>query len=301
MNTGLVAKSLIARSPRLQRWTDNATNPANRGHRLRAVQKSVWYDLNTGRLGRLTIVPIGQRSRLIAYPGESNSPKAAYCNPPNWEMFVWARHLRPGDLFVDVGANIGIYTIFALDLGAEVIAVEPTKNADRVREHLALNGYFAEVVQKAVTNRPGRVRITDSLDSLNHLVTDDSGIEVEATTLDLILGTRAAAGVKIDVEGAERLVLEGASRALSEHRIRLLQIEWDAGVASENLGESRQPLRELLERYDYRLYVDDQRGNLTPIPGEVPSDVVNVFAAPAQIRVAGGATPRPTSGRPATS
>jgi FkbM family methyltransferase len=284
MNRSSIAKSLVAKSPRLQRWTDNVTNPANRGHRLQALQRSVWYDLNTGRLKRSTVVRIGQRSRIIAYPGETNSPKAAYCNPPNWEMFVWARRLHPGDLFVDIGANIGIYTIFALDLGAEVIAVEPTKNADRVREHLALNGYTAEVVQKAVTDHPGKVRITDDLDSLNHLVSDGGGIEVEATTLDDLLGDRTAAGVKIDVEGAERLVLAGASRALSEQRIRLLQIEWDPSVSNEHLGESREPLRELLERHTYRLYVDDERGGLLPVDDEVP-DVVNIFAAPEKVAV----------------
>ncbi|MDQ1636323.1 MAG: hypothetical protein QOJ32_3132 [Frankiaceae bacterium] len=284
MRTNLIARNLAAKSPRLQRWTENVTNPANRGHRLRALRKSMWYDLHTGRFKRPTVVRIGQRSRIIAYPGESNSPKAAYCNPPNWEMFVWARRLHPGDLFVDIGANIGIYTIFALDLGAEVIAVEPTKNADRVREHLTLNGYTAEVVQKAVTDHPGKVMITDELDSLNHLVSDGSGIEVEATTLDDLLGERTAAGVKIDVEGAERLVLAGATRALSEQRIRLLQIEWDPSVSDENLGESRQPLRELLERHGYRLYVDDQRGGLLPVDAEVP-DVVNVFAAPRKVAV----------------
>ena len=42
-------------------------------------------------------------------------------------MLVWQQALRPGDLFVDVGANIGSYAIWAADLGADVIALEPQR------------------------------------------------------------------------------------------------------------------------------------------------------------------------------
>jgi hypothetical protein len=68
--------------------------------------------------------------------------------------------------------------------------------------------------------------------------------------LDNVLGERFAAGVKIDVEGAERLVLEGGRLALSQHRIRVLQIEWN-GMSERVLGESRVPVAELLWGYGY--------------------------------------------------
>ena len=41
-------------------------------------------------------------------------------------MLIWQQVLQSGDLFVDVGTNVGSYTIWAADLGAEVIALEPT-------------------------------------------------------------------------------------------------------------------------------------------------------------------------------
>jgi hypothetical protein len=58
--------------------------------------------------------------------------------------------------------------------------------------------------------------------------------------------------VKIDVEGAERLVLEGGARALSEKRIDLLQLEWNSCSLSM-LGEDRTPVAELLRDHGYEL------------------------------------------------
>lgn len=216
----------------------------NRGARVRAAGRVVRHEVLTRQLGIPVVVPLGSHSKIIARKGESNSPLAVRANPPNFAMHVWRNHLRPGDLFIDVGANIGIYTVFALDLGAEVISVEPTANAERVREHLRLNGYDATVLQQALSDRAGQVRITDHLDSRNHLVLDGSGgVEVAATTLDEVLGDRTAAGVKIDVEGAEHLVLQGASRALAEGRVRLVQLEWSGGFGpAQTLDEARDPV-----------------------------------------------------------
>ena len=117
---------LLRKIPPVYRLTRNVTNPASRGARGRVAWRTVSFDFRTRLLKRPTIASIGERSRIIAYVGETNSKLAAYRNPPNVpEMYVWKRYLRPGDLFIDVGANIGIYTIFALDLGAQVIACEP--------------------------------------------------------------------------------------------------------------------------------------------------------------------------------
>jgi len=245
----------------------------------------VRYDLRTRYLKRPTVARIGDHSKIIAYPGETNSPHAAYRNPPNWEMVVWRQRLRPGDLFVDVGANIGIYTIYMLDLGASVIAVEPdSHNAGRIREHLALNGYTAEVVERAVSNKPGVVRFTQGLDSYNHILMSGSdGIEIEATTLDDVLGDRCVNGMKIDVEGAERLVLEGAGRALAAHRIRLMQLEWSAGMVQTTLSEDRNPVADILRSHGYVLYRPDRkRGDLHRITGSVPTGT-DVFASPDEL------------------
>jgi hypothetical protein len=131
------------------------------------------------------------------------------------------------------------------------------------------------------------MRFTQGLDSYNHLVLDDAVladpsevVEVEATTVDDLLGPRVAAGLKIDVEGAERLVLEGASRALHDHRIRMLQLEWSERVVHRTLGEGRGPASELLADAGYILYKADRRtAALSPL-GDTPLLRKDVFALP---------------------
>jgi len=96
-------------------------------------------------------------------------------------------------------------------------------------------------------------------------------------TLDELIGDRFVAGVKIDVEGAESLVLGGASRALADRRIRLLQLEWnDCSLAL--LGEYRTTVAEALSSFGYQLYRPTDDGGLVAVgtPGFGP----DVFAMP---------------------
>jgi FkbM family methyltransferase len=241
--------------------------------RWRAARRFVAFNLRTRVFKLPTVAPLGERSKILAYPGETNSPLAAYRNPPNpYQMNVWKRHLKPGDLFVDVGANVGIYTIYALDLGARVISCEADAHShERLLEHLALNGYEAEVLNMAIADTPGTLRFTRGLDSLNHLVLDDNGddgVDVPATTLDDVLGDRHAAGVKIDVEGAEPLVLAGAARALAEHRIDIIQFEW-AGHSVGGQRDDRSPVTEMLRDAGYVLFRPEADGSLVLLEGDV--------------------------------
>lgn len=282
------AKRLLQKMPPLLRLITNIASEASRGHRVEVGMRTVGHEIGTRLLGRPMVAPIGDHSQIIVYPGETNGPHACR-NPPNWpEMGVWRQHLRRGDLFIDVGANIGIYTLFALDLGAEVIACEPDRhNAQRLRENLALNGFTADVIQKAVSDCQGILRFTQGLDSHNHLVIDSAApedvpaiIEVEATTVDDLLGDRVAAGLKIDVEGAERLVLEGATRALRDRRIGLIQLEWAESVIHNTLGEGRGPAADLLAEAGYVLLKADRRtAALSPLR-DSPLLRRNVFALP---------------------
>src|SRR4051812_28355973 len=111
-------------APPIHRLVATAVHPSPRGRRAAAIGRTARYEVRTSLLGRPSVIPLGDRSRIRAYKGETNSPHAVVRNPPNWpDMLVWKRELGPGDLFVDVGANIGVYSVYAAELGAEVIAV----------------------------------------------------------------------------------------------------------------------------------------------------------------------------------
>lgn len=255
-------------------WRSIVQNPANRGQRVRRIWLGAVFQARGRLTGRPTRVPVGRKSSMWAYVDSWGSKAVAYANPPDPEMLVWQRVLRPGDLFVDVGANVGAYTLWALDVGAHVIAVEPDGHArDRLVENLTLNGYDAETAPAALLDQPGAARFSTGRDTLNQIGTE--GVEVEVTTLDQVIGDRYAAGVKVDVEGFERLVLEGAQQALAHQRIGMLQIEWNH-LSIPALGETRQPIVRLLRDAGYSV----QR----PLGTEIDTEDFgpDVFAMPAR-------------------
>jgi len=257
------------------------SHPANRRHRLRSVAHAVRFQVR-GRLGRPTMTTVGRRGRMRAWLHDTAAARALYANPPDWnEMRAWSRWLRPGDLFVDVGSNVGGYALWVAEAGAEVIAVEPDRDAaTKLRANVALNEYPIVVRECALAAEPGRMWLTRDLGATNHLLSAPSAgaAQVEVDTLDNLLGDRYAAGVKIDVEGVERLVLEGAVRALAEHRIGVLQLEWNA-MSQRVLGETRSPVADLLARHGYRLARPDRQGELRPAVASAASDR-DMFAIP---------------------
>ncbi|HUP70149.1 MAG TPA: FkbM family methyltransferase [Acidimicrobiales bacterium] len=214
-------------------------------------------------MGKSTIARIGRKTLIEVHLHASGASKSLYANPPDWpEMLVWQQRLGPGDLFVDVGANAGVYALWTADLGADVIAVEPSRRACQwLRRNIELNGLPITVIEAALTDFEGTVGFDSSGDAVGHI----GGPEVvAATTLDAVLGQRRAAGVKIDVEGFERLVLQGATEALAEHRIECIQLEWNQ-CSQLAFGEDRSPTAALLAEFGYRLHRPADDGRLYPI------------------------------------
>jgi FkbM family methyltransferase len=187
-------------------------------------------------------------------------------------MLVWERRLQTGNLFVDVGANVGTYSVLASSLGADVIAIEAAADtAALLRENVALNGGTVEVLECAVGSSLGSVSFTVGRDSVNHVVHGSGTTNVVMRTLDEILGGREVSGMKIDVEGYELEVLRGAKSALGDQRIRLIQLEW-------NDCADRTPIAELLSDYGYFLFEPLPDGTLAPRSARVSAD--DLFAAP---------------------
>ena len=142
------------------------------------------------------------------------------------------QHLRPGMIAVDCGAHIGYHTLLMANLMAKcvgktgrVYAFEPLpENFSVLCENIALNGYEGIVIaeKKAVGAQTGRQRFRrgrwhpedpDPLTSVSRL--DPEGeLEVEVVALDDYFVDERVDFIKVDVEGAEEMVLKGAQRLL---------------------------------------------------------------------------------------
>lgn len=253
-------------------------HPANEGKRARALLRAVRFQIRGRILKQPSLAHLGERSFVWAYLHRTAASKVLYGNPPDYaEMLAWRRVLEPGDLFVDVGANVGSYAIWAAESGADVIAMEPAEETFALLlENIALNGYQVDAIQAAAGAVCGIAQFTSGRDCVNRLDPNGS-VETKVVTIDSVIGTRAVAGMKIDVEGYEIDVLLGCSRALAERRIKLIQLEWNS-TSQAAVGTDRLPVAKLLAGHGYGLYRPNSRGTLVPI-GDM-SFGADVFARP---------------------
>lgn len=162
--------------------------------------------------------------------------------------------LQAGDTFIDVGANVGFFTVLAaLRVGPQgrVLAFEPNPEVRaQLEDNLARNGVAAvvSVEQTALTDRRGETALflSERESGVSSVVPDraplpadlfSSSVTVRTATLDEYVEARALAPalVKIDVEGAEDLVLQGFTRTLATAPPPRIVCETAAGSAADRL------------------------------------------------------------------
>lgn len=236
-------------------------HPNNTDHRLGALLGQSKVHI-FGKMHIPVKFAIGDHSHIFVEGRFPSTQKVAFGNTR--ELFAWKRFLGSDTLFIDIGANAGVYSIWAADFGSQVIAVEPNDEArSALEKNATLNGYHFDIVSAALFDHSGTMWMTEGRGPQSRLLQSelDGGVEIEVTTLDDVLGDRVANGVKIDVEGAERFVLEGAKKALSQGRIRAIQLEYN-NCAEKYYGETRDPLRDMLKDYGYHFWQPDKEGVL---------------------------------------
>lgn len=185
--------------------------------------------------------------------------------------------LKPGDIALDVGANIGVHTLrMAQSTGytGKVIACEPLPHLQqKLNNNIQLNRYedIVEIVSVALSDFNGKTKIKSEESSFNQgtgRMDDEGNIETQVLKGDDLLKEKeikSLALIKIDVEGFEMKVIEGLKESIKEFRPRII-IEYDA--AYWNLcNSSWKNLSDLLKSMNYVFYRIDHPV-LTEIIGE---------------------------------
>lgn len=186
------------------------------------------------------------------------------------EVSTTLREVLPeGGTFVDIGANIGWFSLLAASLvGPEgrVVAVEPNpRNVALLRQSAKDNRFEnIEVAAVALGERPGAAALeTDGsngrLIPINGPPTQavEASFVVATYPLDTLLseaGVERVDAIKIDVEGAEPLVLRGATRTISESRPVLISEFYPLALDSSPWGNARRYLA-MLRALGYELSV----------------------------------------------
>ena len=200
-----------------------ATHPLTKHRRLWATERVLRWQI-ASRIHDEVIVDWIGGTRFAARRGMTGITGNIYaCLHEFADMSFVLHFLRAGDLFVDVGANVGSYTLLASGVvGCRTVAFEPDPLAAAALErNIALNRIAERVEMRiaAVGERDGLTRFSVGLDTENHIVTrtDMPGRDVSIQTLDKTLFNRGFIPtlIKVDVEGFEVDVLQGARAVLA--------------------------------------------------------------------------------------
>lgn len=224
----------------------------------------------------------------------------------NEQAFLW-RYLRPRDVFVDAGANIGLFTVIAAKrVGSmgKVYAFEPVElPRKRLEENIHLNQFDNVSIQPlALSDQADWLEISvpmDGHDAWSSLGAPISGGDIKTNRIEAITwdtfanreGITSLTMMKIDVEGWESRVLEGASVMLSVVDAPLLQVEF-TDAAAQAAGSSCAALYQQLLDFGYTVCrYDRERNRLIPDGFRPSYPYDNLYATkhldPDNLRLAG--------------
>ncbi|MFH1442465.1 MAG: FkbM family methyltransferase [Candidatus Micrarchaeota archaeon] len=191
--------------------------------------------------------------------------------------------VRPGSVFVDVGAHIGYYTLLAAKRKAKVYAFEPQGgNFSLLKRNVHANGFTnVFLYRKAVSDRGGRkVKLYCNVSNKGNNsifakdVVDKYGEEeVGTATLDGVLGGKKVDLMKIDVEGAEINVLKGAGGLIEKNPGMKIVVEFTPAFYGFTAA-----LPEFLEKKGFSLKVVSGKGyaNLKKLDEKTLKDVIRI-------------------------
>lgn len=239
------------------------SHPLNRGRRVAALFRWMRWQSGSRLLPAPVVLPFVNEMCLVVSPRMTGATGNFYCGLHELEDMALVLHaLRADDLFVDVGANIGAYSMLAGAVGAHCVSIEPIPSTfARLTQNISINGLGQRnrALNLGIGREEGELLFTAGLDTVNHVLAGDESpteaVKVAVRSLDSVLAGHSPALIKVDVEGFETEVVAGAAQALAGSDLLALIIELNGSGVRFGFNEDRLH-RDLLvlgfETYRYR-------------------------------------------------
>jgi len=192
--------------------------------------------------------------KILLFPGSVVSRMFLYTDIPDKEEITLLRNkIDNKSIFLDIGANIGSYSVLLSDKTKKIYAFEPSPVSNKLcRKNFSLNNIKVNNVNKiALSDKKGVFSFSDfgGATTVNYLTEgSDAKIKVKTDFLDNWVKDNIKSRdfnlvLKIDVEGSEKKVIKGASLLLKNKKIKYLVFE---------VLEKKSKVFELLKSYGYK-------------------------------------------------
>ncbi|HEY1717496.1 MAG TPA: FkbM family methyltransferase [Verrucomicrobiae bacterium] len=210
-----------------------ANHPLNRNRKFRAVAEYGFIQVAARLVPGEICLEFPNRTRLLVSPKMKGAahfitPRLCEFNDMSFVMHF----LRAGEMFADVGANVGAFTILAAGVaGAKAVSFEPSPETfEMLSRNARLNGLLDRVrpVNAAVGRSAGNIQFSAGLGTENHVAATnekENSVTVPMTTLDNELAASPAVLLKVDVEGFETEVFGGAEKTLKNPDLQAIIVE----------------------------------------------------------------------------
>ncbi|MDR3735844.1 MAG: FkbM family methyltransferase [Acidobacteriaceae bacterium] len=222
-------------------------HPLNANNKQEALMRYLRWQIGCRMLpGTATVVPFINQTCLAVSPGMTGATMHIYTGLSDFPDCGFLMHLlRPGDLFADVGANVGVYSILAAGVaGARAVSMEPIPST---YQKMLVNVAINQLQSLVTTHNIGlgkateKLRFTSDRDTANRIITDAEyqgpTIDVPVRRLDDVLAGEAPILIKLDVEGWESVVLTGAEAVLQNPSLLGWIVEMNGDSAEFDANE----------------------------------------------------------------
>lgn len=214
------------------------SHPLSGRRKIYATLRFFYWQLSQAVYKREVKFRFVNNTRLLASKGRASATGNYYTGLLDFPEMGFILHtLRKEDLFGDVGANVGVFSVLASSTGAASIAVEPILHTSEVlKRNVALNNFDPLIthLQLGVGDKECTLKFINNFDVINgvckHQDQEENTIDVQVSTLDKIFRDKVPAILKIDVEGYEPNVLEGAKEVFTNKELKAVIIETNVNV-----------------------------------------------------------------------
>jgi len=206
-----------------------------------------------------------------------------------YETQIMKNHIKKGDVVIDVGANIGYFTLLYSRLVGEkgkVIAFEPEpKNFELLKKNIEINNYDNVIIeQKAVSDSNGTLNLFLADNMANHKIYQlsesyDKSIPIESVILDDYLKehnlTDKINFIKIDVEGAEYNVFNGMKSVIAQSKNLKIFTEFMYRLIKIS-GSEPKDIVKILQDCGFTInFVDSEKNRI--LPADIDKLITSVY------------------------
>ena len=235
-------------------------HPLNKSNKLSAIVRFLKWQVGSRLVPGEVIYKWVNDSKIVSRTGETGVTGNIYCGLHEFPDMAFLLHtLRKDDLFVDIGANVGSYTILASSaIGAKGYCFEPVPSTySRLMTNIRLNNLGERVtsLNLALGNTKGEIHFSSDQNCMNHVIADNeiatNKITVRVSTLDEEIKDTPFL-IKIDVEGYETPALEGAKNTLSNEGLCAVIMELNG--AGDRYGYDESKILDMMADFGFKTY-----------------------------------------------